>query len=322
MHQFNILDIFGVLGSFFIAFAYFYSQYKHTFFNSVLFFIGNIFGSSLILISLLFSSFNLGSFFIESLWILVSIYGLFKYQINKKDHAIFIGSYRQNEFSVDGFPSKIENRKFTKEDLGTEILFKNNNEIIPEKSGFLNMFLLNGTAIFTPSAISNSSLNVNDLDRLEYSGRFSLKTINLDENKKYSKDEIQTKIGKLENACFLFLKTGFMENNIHLVENGIPHKSFFEEDKPSLSEDAAKYLGSLNFVKGIMIDSISFECESSKKNGMTNTFDLMNISGEKFKPLIYHIKTPDKNYEYTSIRMGNVPSGNIPSYPIEIIFFN
>jgi len=318
----NFFDILGVIGSFIIAFEYFYSQYRHTFLNSVSFFVGNIFGSFLILLSLIFSSFNIGSFCIESLWILVSIYGLFKYQINKKENSIFIGSYRQNEFSVDGFPSKIEKREFTKDDLGMEILFKNNNEIIPEKSGFLNMFLLNGTAIFTPSAISNNTLNVNDLDRIKYSGRFSLKTIHLMENKEYSKEEIQTQMGNIENNCFLFIETGFMEKNISLVEKGIPKSTFFSAEKPSLSEDAAKYLGSLENIIGIMIDSISFECESSRNKGMTNTYALMNIDGEYFKPLVYHVKTPDKDYDYVSIRMGNVPSGIIPSYPVEVVFLS
>jgi len=320
--QFNFIDFFGVLGSFIIAFEYFYSQYKHTFLNSISFFVGNILGSSFILFSLIFSSFNLGSFCIESLWIIVSIYGLFKYQLNKKNNSIFIGSYRQNEFSVDRFPSTIKNREFTKKDLGVDILFKNNNEVIPEKSGFLNMFLLNGTAIFTPSAISNTTLNVNDLDLIQYSGRFLLKTIYLTENKEYSKKEIEILIGDIDHNCFLFIKTGFMENNIHLVKNGIPNNSFFEKSKPSLSEEAALYIGSINKLIGIMIDSISFESEDTKNKGMINTFNLMHIEEDIFKPLIYHVKTPKEDYEYISIRMGNVPYGIIPSYPIELVFFN
>jgi len=321
----NIYDVAGVSGSLIIAFEYFYSQYKHTFLNSTAFFIGNILGSSLILLSLIFSSFNLASFSIETLWIAVSVYGLFKYTLKNNNSDIFIASYRQNEFSVDGFPSSIEERKFTKDDLGIEILFKNpfTKNTIAEKSGFLNTFLLNGTAIFSPNAITDSNLNINSLDKIEYSKRFNLYTIKLEENREYHVNEVNVLLNDLKNESFLYIETEFMKNNMKNVINGVPNNDFFNSEKVSLSEDVAIMLGKNKLIKGIMIDSISFECESSRREGMTNTFNIMGINTNVgiFKPLIYHIKTPNKKYEFVSIRMGNVPNGIIPSYPVEIIFF-
>ena len=74
----NIFDILGLSGAFVIAFTYFYSQYRGVFLNSPRYYLYNILGSSLIILSLVFSAFNVSAFVIESLWIAVSIYGVVK----------------------------------------------------------------------------------------------------------------------------------------------------------------------------------------------------------------------------------------------------
>jgi hypothetical protein len=81
--KFNIFDYIGLFGSLLITFVYFYGQHNKNFLDSYLYFIGNIFGSILIIISLFFSSFNISAFIIEILWIFISFYGIYlKYKEN------------------------------------------------------------------------------------------------------------------------------------------------------------------------------------------------------------------------------------------------
>lgn len=74
----NIPDIIGILGVIFILIAYTLFQFERIdpkgFWYSFL----NLIGASLILYSLLFS-WNLASVIIEIFWILISIYGIWKY---------------------------------------------------------------------------------------------------------------------------------------------------------------------------------------------------------------------------------------------------
>jgi len=49
-------------------------------------------------------------------------------------------------------------------------------------------------------------------------------------------------------------------------------------------------------------------------------FKSINEGSRSFTPLIYHAKTPnmEANYSDCSIRLGNVPSGLIPGFPVSI----
>lgn len=80
------IDIIGILGVAIVVVAYFLLQsekidpkgFLYSFFNAV--------GSLLILYSLLYN-WNLASFIIEFIWILISLYGLRRWYINKNQNA-------------------------------------------------------------------------------------------------------------------------------------------------------------------------------------------------------------------------------------------
>jgi len=79
--MFKIIGLLGVLA---ITFAYFYAQYEPKFNNTKNYYILNGIGSFFIILSLIFDAFNLSAFCIETMWLLISIYGYFKnYKRNK-----------------------------------------------------------------------------------------------------------------------------------------------------------------------------------------------------------------------------------------------
>jgi len=329
----NIFDIFGLVGSFSIAYFYFYAQYKYTFLNSFNFFVGNIVGSLLIVSSLIFSSFNLASFMIETLWICVSIYGIYKYHLIKTQPMKDI-TLRQNEFSVDGFGTELKLREFKKEDLGFDILFNNptTNETLAEKSMDMKTFLFNGTCLLTPAAITNSELNVNDIEN-QWRMNKNAYMIELKEDKDYSKEEIKElfeqegilKLSKEDNYMdkpYLIIKTGYMDKIEGMCdENGNTSSEIFSISKPGLKIEAAKYISELDLFSMILIDSISFESKESQEKKFHTTHYLMNINEEKktFTALVYHIKTPKvEKVEDCSVRLGNVPKGIIPGFPVSV----
>jgi len=78
------LDIYqwiGFIGMIFIVYAYFLLQTNQVTNSSTKFQMLNLFGSSLLIISLIVH-FNLGSFLIEVFWIMITLYGIIK---NYKD---------------------------------------------------------------------------------------------------------------------------------------------------------------------------------------------------------------------------------------------
>lgn len=77
MSSISIPDIFGIIGVVFILAAYLALQTEKIDPKSFAYSLLNGFGAALILISLYFD-FNLSAALIESAWLLISIFGLFK----------------------------------------------------------------------------------------------------------------------------------------------------------------------------------------------------------------------------------------------------
>lgn len=330
----NVYDFVGVIGALIIAGFYFYAQYRFTFLNTFVFFVGNIIGSVLIISSLLLSSFNMASFLIETLWIAVSFFGIYKYHV-VHDGGMEDLTIRQDEFSIDGFKTTCKIRHFTREDLGVEILFKQRNgKMIPEKSMTMESFLFNGTTVLTPSAISNSTLGINEvgwswrINKNCYFISLEPRDYGVDDIKKIFKENKVSRdklINKDENKPILFFITGFMNRaEKYIGKSGIPDKEIFSIPRAGLQKEAAEYISSLNMFGGIIIDSISFEPnEPGNSVGYETTSILMNINESKrnYTPLVYHAKTPnhDRKHHDCSIRIGNVPSGVVPGYPVSIL---
>lgn len=79
-----MVDIIGVLGVIIVISTYFLLQIEKIDAKSFLFSFLNTIGSLMILYSLMYN-WNLASFLIEFFWILISLYGLFKwYQRDKQ----------------------------------------------------------------------------------------------------------------------------------------------------------------------------------------------------------------------------------------------
>ena len=80
-----IFNLIGMLGTFFILIAYFLLQIKKLNSDSYIYILLNLFGSLFIIISLL-NQWNFPSFFIETCWIIISLYGLLRKLWNKKNN--------------------------------------------------------------------------------------------------------------------------------------------------------------------------------------------------------------------------------------------
>jgi hypothetical protein len=78
-----LADIVGTIGVLIIIITYLLLQLEKINSTDLLYSILNIIGSLLIVYSLLFN-WNFSSFLIEFFWILISLYGVFKYFRNKK----------------------------------------------------------------------------------------------------------------------------------------------------------------------------------------------------------------------------------------------
>lgn len=330
----NVYDFVGVIGALIIAGFYFYAQYRFTFLNTYVFFVGNIIGSLLIISSLLLSSFNLPSFLIETLWIAVSFFGIYKYHVVREGTMEDL-TYRQNELSIDGFTTEVTKREFTKLDLGVAILFKQvDGSMLPERSMDMRTFLFNGTTMLTPAAISESTLNINTLEN-QWRINKNCYFVGLDENKTHGVAEMKNLFKKYgvikdrlivrhENKPVLFFVTGFMNKIEGMIgDDGVVHDEIFKVRRCGISLAGAEYISNLDIFGAIIIDSISFEPTGvDAVPGFLSTTELMNVDrGKKtFTPLIYHAKTPssENKYDSCSIRIGNVPSGIIPGFPVSI----
>lgn len=79
MHGYQWYDLVGNIGVFMILAAYFLLQLNRINNNSLTFSSMNFFGAFFILVSLYFD-FNLSAFVIEFFWLLISLYGIYKWR--------------------------------------------------------------------------------------------------------------------------------------------------------------------------------------------------------------------------------------------------
>jgi hypothetical protein len=78
MHGYHWYDLIGNIGVFMILIAYFMLQLSRISNRSLTYSLMNLGGAFLILVSLYFD-FNLSAFIIEFFWLLISLYGIYKY---------------------------------------------------------------------------------------------------------------------------------------------------------------------------------------------------------------------------------------------------
>lgn len=81
--QLSLPDLVGILGVFIIIVAYMLLQLEKMDAKDLSFSILNTLGALLIIISLMYD-WNLASFLMESIWMLISLYGILKYYKLKK----------------------------------------------------------------------------------------------------------------------------------------------------------------------------------------------------------------------------------------------
>jgi predicted membrane protein len=87
--QLSLTDLIGIIGVFVIIVAYMLLQLEKMDAKDLTFSILNTLGALLIIISLLYD-WNLASFLMEAIWMLISLYGMLKYYKLKKreDNAV------------------------------------------------------------------------------------------------------------------------------------------------------------------------------------------------------------------------------------------
>jgi predicted membrane protein len=81
--QLSLTDLIGILGVFVIIVAYMLLQLEKMDAKDLSFSVLNTLGALLIIISLMYD-WNLASFLMESIWMLISLYGILKYYKLKK----------------------------------------------------------------------------------------------------------------------------------------------------------------------------------------------------------------------------------------------
>ena len=81
--QYAWYDLIGTLGVFTIILTYILLQIEKLKSESLAYSVLNGLGAALIVFSL-FYSFNFSAFVVESLWVLISIYGIIKYFLKKR----------------------------------------------------------------------------------------------------------------------------------------------------------------------------------------------------------------------------------------------
>jgi len=79
----SLTDLIGILGVFIIIVAYMLLQLEKMVTQDLSFSVLNTLGALLVIISLLYD-WNLASFLMESIWMLISMYGILKYYKLKK----------------------------------------------------------------------------------------------------------------------------------------------------------------------------------------------------------------------------------------------
>ncbi len=82
--QYTIYDFIGSIGVAVIIFTYALLQLEKISGKSLLFSILNAAGASLIVLSLIFN-FNFSAFIVEFFWVLISLYGIVKYFLKRRN---------------------------------------------------------------------------------------------------------------------------------------------------------------------------------------------------------------------------------------------
>ena len=83
--ELTLTDLIGIIGVFVIIVAYMLLQLEKMDAKDLSFSVLNTFGALLIIISLLYD-WNLASFLMESIWMLISLYGILKYyKVQKRE---------------------------------------------------------------------------------------------------------------------------------------------------------------------------------------------------------------------------------------------
>jgi hypothetical protein len=89
MHQLS--NIIGLIGVCFVLVAYFLSQAGIWASDDTLFLFGNLLGSLCVIVSLVYN-WNISSFIIEVAWTIITIYGMVKKSIKKKNENSYVMS--------------------------------------------------------------------------------------------------------------------------------------------------------------------------------------------------------------------------------------
>ena len=82
--QLSLIDLIGIFGVIIIIIGYMLLQLEKIDAKDLSFSMLNTFGALLIIISLLYA-WNLPSFIMEFTWMMISLYGIFKYYMKKKE---------------------------------------------------------------------------------------------------------------------------------------------------------------------------------------------------------------------------------------------
>lgn len=80
--EFSIYDLFGSVGVLIIIITYILLQTERIKSENLLYSVLNALGAGLIVFSLIYN-FNFAAFVVESIWVLVSLYGIIKYFLKK-----------------------------------------------------------------------------------------------------------------------------------------------------------------------------------------------------------------------------------------------
>ena len=83
---YSIYDMLGNIGVLLIILTYFLLQIRKLSSESLLYSALNVLGASLIIVSLLFD-FNLSAFIVESFWVIISLIGIGKVYLHRKEKS-------------------------------------------------------------------------------------------------------------------------------------------------------------------------------------------------------------------------------------------
>jgi hypothetical protein len=275
----NIYDVLGLIGALLITYLFFYSQSNKRFLSSYLFYIGNIFGSSTIILSLLLSSFNLPSLIIELLWVSVSIYGMVL-KFYSKSISYFDATIYQGNLALDHH--------------------------------FFNTHF-NATTMISPSFLSPSLLHINDIDDYWFSN-IDCKFINIG-----SDDNISSVLAQFNsssaspifinkgNKPVLFINKNFDEN-INFTYNQFSELINYISDNNFYSCVIINELPSSPYSESDPLHS-----------SLCNVMNPAPSNNQFVPIIFYSKNIDDITmYSKITIRLGNIPNTSCQYFPVSI----